>query len=124
MSILKPHSMIYADLGIQDGGPVHAYLTATCAKKMDKYTPFDTGTLAETVIQNGQPTGNVETDRITYQVPYAQVVYYGVRNGKELNYHTDMHKDAGPYWDKRMWSAEGKDVVRKVQRFVNRGGKQ
>ncbi len=123
MSILKPHSMIYVDLGIQDGGSVHAFFTATCAKEMDPFLPFDTGTLAETAIQGGQPTENVKTDRIIYETPYAQVVYYGVRNGKPLNYHTDKHKNAGPYWDKRMWTAKGKDIVRQVQNYVNRGGK-
>lgn len=120
---MKPISTIYADLGIQDGGPVHTFFTATCAKAMDRYVPSDTGTLAETVILDGQPTRNVTEKTITYQTKYAKVVYYGVRNGKPLNYHLDKHKDAGPYWDKMMWSAKGKDIIKQVQDFINRGGK-
>lgn len=120
---IKPTSQIKARLGIQNGGPVHAFFTATCAKAMDKYVPFDTGTLAETVIFEGEPTKNVTVDTITYETNYAKIVYYGVRNGKELNYQTDKHELAGPYWDKRMWSAQKDSIVKQVQKYVNRGGK-
>lgn len=119
---MKPTSQIKARLGIQNGGPIHAFFTATCAKAMDKYVPFDTGSLAETVIFEGQPTKNVTVDTITYEQPYAKVVYYGVRNGKTLNYHTDMHELAGPYWDKRMWSAQKDSIVKQVQKEVERRG--
>jgi len=30
-----------------------------------------------------------------------------------------QHHGTGPYWDKRMWSAEGQIVVREVQNYVN-----
>lgn len=120
---MKPASVIKANLGIQKKGPAHAFFTSTCAKAMDKYVPFDTGTLAGTVIKDGQPTDNVGVDAIVYDQKYAAVVYYGVRNGKELNYHTDKHTLAGPYWDKRMWSAQKDSIVKQVQAFVDRGGK-
>lgn len=120
---MKPTSVIKARLGIQNGGSVHAFFTATCAKAMDKYVPFDEGTLAETVIFEGQPTKNVTVDTITYETNYAKIVYYGVRNGKKLNYHKDKHELAGRYWDKRMWSAEKDDIVKQVQDYINRGGK-
>ena len=89
---------------------------------MDKYVPFDTGALAETVLINGQPTKNVLDDKIIYEQEYAKVVYYGIRNGKEINIHTDKHAFATTYWDKVMWTAEGKDIVKSVQEFVDRGG--
>ena len=121
---LKPTSVIKARLGIEPNGQVQKLFTATCAKKMDKYVPFDEGTLAETVIIDGQPTRNVTENTITYEMPYARYVYYGVsKNGKPLNYHTDKHQLAGKYWDKRMVSAEMQDVVKEVQNYVNRGGK-
>lgn len=119
---MKPTSQIKARLGIQNGGPIHAFFTATCAKAMDKYVPFDEGTLAETVIFEGQPTKNVTVDTITYETNYAKTVYYGVRNGKTLNYHTDKHELAGPYWDKRMWSAQKDSIVKQVQKEVERRG--
>lgn len=118
----KPTSVIKARLGIQKNGPAHAFFTAECAKAMDKFTPFDTGTLAKTVIEGGQPTANVTVDTITYDVPYAKYVYYPIRNGKMINYSTDKHSLAGPYWDKRMWTAKGQDIVKKVQEYVNEYG--
>ena len=118
----KPTSVIKARLGIQKNGPAHAFFTSECAKAMDKFTPFDTGTLAETVILNGQPTANVTINTITYDVPYAKYVYYPIRNGKRITYNTDIHSLAGPYWDKRMWSAKGKEIVKNVQNYVNKYG--
>lgn len=122
---LKPISVIEADLGVQKGGPVHAFFTDTCAKAMDKYVPFDTGTLAETVVlENGYINrAHVTTDTITYAQNYASVVYFGVRNGKELNYQKDKHLLATSYWDKHMWTAEGESITRRIQRFMERGGK-
>lgn len=120
---LKPHSVIMARLKVTKKGPVQAFLTETCAKAMDKYVPMDTGTLAETVIVNGNTTSNVRKDTITYAQQYADYVYKGIsKSGKQLNYHTDKHKWAGPYWDKRMISAEGKRIVKDVQKFIERGG--
>ena len=124
MSItLKPHSVIMARLKVNKKGPAHAFLTATCAKAMDKYVPMDTGALAETVILNGQPTANVKKDTITYTQQYADYVYKGIsKGGGQMHYHTDKHKWAGPYWDERMISAERERIVKDVQKFIERGG--
>lgn len=122
--IVKPASIIKARLGIQPGGKVQSFFTDTCAKAMDKYVPMDTGSLAETVVINGQINrSNVTANTITYNQEYAKVVYYGIRNGKPINLHTDKHSKASHYWDKVMWSAEGQDIVRQVQNYINRGGK-
>lgn len=114
---------IEKSLGIEPNGKVQAFFTQTCAIHMDKYVPFDTGALAETVVINGATTNNVKTDKIVYDQEYASVVYGGIRNGKELHYHTDKHSLAGPYWDRHMVSAEMQDIVKEVQDFVDRGGK-
>ena len=120
----KPTSVIEARLGIEPNGRVHAFFTAECAKAMDRFVPFDTGALAETVVVNGEVTSNVTTDTITYDQKYARYVYYGItKNGNEMKYHTDMHPDAGSYWDKRMWTAKGPDIVKRVQKYIDRGGK-
>lgn len=120
---LKPTSQIKARLGIQPNGRVQKFFTATCAKKMDKYVPMREGTLAETVIIDGEPTRNVTADTITYTQNYAKYVYNGIsKSGKPLNYSTDKHPLATHHWDKKMWSAEGRDVIKEVQDYV--GGKK
>ncbi len=122
---LEPRYKIKEKLGIQEKGPVHRFLTATCAKHNDKYVPFREGKLAETVIFNGEPTGNVEADRYTYTQVYASYVYYGQRKDgsrKIVNWTKDKHALAGPYWDKRMWTAEKDIIIKEVQDYV--GGKK
>lgn len=122
---MKPASVIKARLGLEPNGPIHKWFTNTCALHMDKFVPWDIGNLAETVVVNGVTTSNVTTNTVIYDQPYAKVVYYGIRNGKELNYQTDVHELAGPYWDKRMWSAEKDIVVKEVQNHFDKfGGKQ
>lgn len=121
---IKPANIIKARLGIQPNGRIQKFFTNTCAKHMDKYVPFRTGTLAETVVINGNPTSNVKDKTINYEQPYARYVYYGIsKNGKPLVYNKSMHAYAGKYWDKRMWSAEKDKILNEVQNELNRGGK-
>ena len=134
---LNPVSKIKADLGINPNGRVQAFFTDTCRKHMDKYVPKDTRLLSENV--------DVRKNHITYESPYAQYQYYGkkmvMENGKSAYYSPDYgfwskpggtktltNQDlvyhtpgTGAYWDKRMVSAEMKDVVKEVQEYVNRG---
>lgn len=120
---VKPTSVIKARLGIEPNGRVQKFFTNECAKAMDRFVPFDNGDLAATVIQNGEPTSNVTANTITYEQNYAKIVYYGVREGKPIIIHTEKHADATTYWDKQMWSAKGQDIVKRVQNYINRGGK-
>ena len=77
----------------------------------------------KTVIINGEPTANVTANSITYDMPYAKTVYYGIRQGKPITIHTNKHAQATTYWDKHMWTAQGQEIVKRVQNYVNRGGK-
>lgn len=121
---MKPTSVIIARCGFDPTGPVQSFFTNTCALHMDRYTPYDTGTMAKTVVENGVINErNVTYDKIIYNTDYAVYVYYPYRNGKMITYTTEHHKDAGPYWDKKMWNIEKYEVIKEVQDFVDRGGK-
>lgn len=110
---MQPTSKIIARLGLEPNGRVQKFFTATCAKAMDKYVPFDKGNLADY---------RIEGSLIIYEQPYARYQYYGVsKSGKSLNYHTDKHPLATSYWDKHMVSAELQDVEKEVQKYI--GGK-
>lgn len=119
---MKPVSVIEANLGIQDKGPVHKFFTEECARQMDRFVPFDKGDLAKTVIVNGQPTENVHNDYIVYNQPYASYVYYGIRDGRLLNIKKDKHPDATSLWDMHMWTAKKADITQAVQNYI--GGKK
>lgn len=144
-TVLPPINVIKADLGIQPNGPVQKYFTKRCADYMDQYVPFAEGQLA-------YDNRVIEDDKIIYQSPYAHYMYEGkvmgpnipikengviVRwispkgkpkhyTGADIDYSKSIasgHKNAGPHWDKRMWSAEKHNVIKEVQNYVNRGGK-
>ena len=125
---MKPTNEIIVKLGLQNKGPIHQWFTNTCALHMDEYVPYRHGDLAKTVVVNGEVNrDNVTEDTIIYRQPYASYVYYGMREDKShviLNYTTDVHLWAGPYWDKRMWSTEKEKVVKEVQNYFNKRGKR
>lgn len=105
---MKPISTIKADLGINPNGRVQRFFTDTCYRHMDKYVPMDTGNLRRNVDKGA--------NYITYESPYAHAQYVGFTKGEVRNYTTP---GTGPYWDKRMKSAEMQDVVKEVQEYVN-----
>lgn len=107
---LNPTSQIKTRLGMNPNGKVQKFFTNTCYKHMDKYVPMDLGNLRTVV--------NIKEDSITYESPYAHAQYVGYTTGPVVNYTTP---GTGPYWDKRMVSAEINDVVKEVQKYI--GGK-
>ena len=141
---MQPISKIKTGLGIQKGGPVHLYLTKRCADHMVDYIPYDSGDLSEKLV-------DIEPGKITYNSPYAHYMYIGkvmgpnipikedgivvgwfspkgkpkYYTGADIDYSKSIargHLYAGPYWDKRMWSAEKDEVISEVQAYMKRGG--
>ena len=106
---IKPTSVIMANLGIEPNGSVNQYFTHRCRVHMEKYIPKDQGDLRKNVIEG--------TNYIEYYSPYAHAQYVGYTKGPVKNY---SEPGTGPYWDKRMWSAEGKKVIKEVQRYIRR----
>ncbi len=133
---LKPTREIIADLGLEPNGEVQKLFTTTCAKAMDKFVPYEEGTLRQYKIIG---------DLIIYDQPYARYMYYGKKmvmsNGKsafyspeygfwskkgmpktltndDLVYHTP---GTGPYWDKRMWSVKREDILKTIKSKIRRG---
>lgn len=105
---LNPISKIKANLGIEPNGKVQKYFTERCYTYMDKFVPKDLGDLRENV--------DITSDSITYQSEYAYEQYKGIVNGKEVKNYTTP--GTGPFWDKRMVSADMKDIVKEVQKYV------
>lgn len=111
---MQPVSVIKANLGIEPNGRVQKFFQNTCYKHMDKYVPADQYDL-RTNVDLSNPK------QIVYQSPYAHAQYIGIVNGSEVKNYTTP--GTGPYWDKKMVSAEMQDVVKEVQDYANRGGK-
>lgn len=111
---MQPVSVIKANLGIEANGRVQKFFQNTCYKHMDKYVPADQYDL-RTNVDLSNPI------QIVYESPYAHAQYIGIVNGSEVKNYTTP--GTGPYWDKKMVSAEIQDVIKEVQNYVNRGGK-
>lgn len=109
---LNSTSEIVAKLGLEPNGDTQWFFTNTCYKKMDKYVPMDKGNLRGNV--------DIQADKITYESEYAKYQYYGQReDGSHVvkNYTT---AGTGPYWDRRMVSAEIDDVIQEVEDYIRR----
>lgn len=127
-NIMKPTGQIKARLGIQPNGPVQKFFTQSCYRHMDKYVPLSEGSLRTVV--------DIQDDKVIYESPYAHYQYIGVLyvdpvtkssfarkdvkkipTNKTLKYHTP---GTGPYWDRRMVSAEIKEVVKEVEEYIRK----
>lgn len=101
-------------LNIQEGGPAHAYFTELCYKKMDKFVPRRNDDLRTNV--------DVQVDSITYESSYASYQYFGKRKDGTRVIRNWTTPGTGPKWDKRMISADMKEVVREVGQYVKTHG--
>lgn len=110
--IIKPTSEIKVKLGIDADGDVQKFFTNTCYKHMDKYVPMREGNLRTIV--------DIQSDSITYESPYAKYQYRGEREDGSRKVKKYTTPGTGPYWDKRMVSAEIDDVVKEVQDYMRR----
>lgn len=109
---IKPTSVIIARLGLEPNGRVQQFFTNTCYTHMDKYVPQDTGDLRTIV--------DIQPDSIIYEQQYARYQYYGEREDGSHKVSHYTTPGTGPYWDKRMWSAEGVDIIQEVQDYIRR----
>lgn len=150
---IKPISTIKARIGIQEGGPAHAFFTNSCYRHMGQFVPGgEDGMLNQNV--------DLQIDSITYKSPYAHYQYIGklyvdpkykvgafpIRGGEisfdkadgmiegyvsrkgiakvPTNKDLEYHTPGtGNYWDKKMWSSKSKEVIKEVQAYVDRGCK-
>lgn len=68
---MKPISKIETKLGIENGGPVHAFFTNECYRHMVQFVPG--GEQGETLNKNV----DIQVDSITYMSPSAHYLYNG-----------------------------------------------
>lgn len=85
---------------MQKGGSAQLFLSNECFRRMDKYVPKDTGLLKGTV--------TVRPGSVTYEQEYAHR-QYTTNKGKGIR---------GKYWDKKMLSAERKQLTKDVEKYV------
>lgn len=126
---MKPVNTILTRLGVNKTGDVQSFVTSTINRRITRYMPYRTGVLSAKSKYIKDPT------EIEVAAPYARYQYYGkvmvgkvpkVATDKDLNYTRPVdgrgHGNplAGPFWDKRLMAAEGRQIAAEVQEYVGR----
>ena len=122
---MKPVSAIISRLGLGKQGDVQLFLTNTVNRRITRYMPYRSGVLATKLKRIKSPT------EIEVLGPYARYQYYGkamegrapkLVTERNLMYTKTKNPLAGPFWDRHLMAAEGKQIAAEVQRYVNRRG--
>lgn len=119
----QPIATIVNRLGAGTSGDVQRFVTNTINRRITKYMPYRSGILATKAKLVTSPT------EIEVVAPYARYQYYGkVMMGKaprtvtsrDLQYDHTKHPLAGPFWDRRMMTAERSAISKEVQTYIDR----
>lgn len=106
--LLNSEQEILLKRNLNKNGKGQQFFTRECAKAMNPYVPFKTGVLKDINVVIG-------VDSINYYSPYAARQYYTNKGlGKE---GTSLGGLRGKMWDRRCWSAHGKEIVKKTAEF-------
>ena len=95
--------------GLQKDGKAQLFLANTCFRRMQKYTPQDTGTMST--------TATIKPGKIIYETDYAYYQYIGKTKGKVKHYTTPR---TGKYWDRKMKNAESEMIVQEVANYISK----
>ena len=96
--------------GMQDNGKADLFLANTCFKRMVKYTPWDTGTMATTV--------TIKPKKIIYEQEYAIYQYRGYTKGPVKHYSNNASRIRGKNWADRMFNNEKDKVAKEVSDYI------
>lgn len=110
--VINSLGQISRRLGLQKDGPAQAFLVETCYKHMDKYVPKRDENLRQNVA--------LSKKSITYESNYASYQYHGMRKDGSAVVSNYTTPGTGPYWDKRMLSAEKQKVIEELQNYIRR----
>ena len=88
--------------GMQKNGNLHLFFSNSCFRRMHKYVPLQTGTLAS--------TATVKPNSVTYEMRYAHK-QYTTNKGKGIR---------GKYWDKKMVANEKNQLAKEVENEAKR----
>jgi hypothetical protein len=109
-----PQSIVTA-LGLNPNGPVQLYLTHEIRRRMTRYMPYRTGTLATKLTAVDSATS------ITVRAPYAEWLYNGLRrDGTPIHYTKTFNPAAGPKWDQTLMAAEKEAIAAAVKNYAGR----
>ena len=98
--------------GLQENGNAQLFMANTCFRRMAKYTPWDTGTMATDV--------TVKPKKIIYNQEYAVYQYDGITKGQVTHYSNNYTGLRGKQWDIRMYNNEKDIIAREIEDYVRK----
>lgn len=93
---------------IAENKTLGTFLASEAQRGMNKYVPMRTGALSQSAA--------VKPFKVTYDVPYAQRVYYG----KGLRFSRDKHPNATAEWDRAYKITSGQKLADAATQFLKR----
>ena len=112
---VKPITDVVQALGLQPTGKTQLYATHEIRRRMTRYMPYRTGTLATKL------TAVTSSTTITVRAPYAEWLYNGItRGGAPINYTRTHNPLAGPEWDITMMNHEKESLAEAVKLYAGR----
>lgn len=109
---MKPANVVKANIGIDPNGRAQKFFTNTCFKNMTKYVPLREGTL--------RTTYDLQDDSIKWEAKYAKYQYRGMREDGSHVVKKYTTPGTGPYWDKRMVSADLPRIIEETKKYIGR----
>lgn len=120
---MKPINTILTRLGVNKTGDVQMQVTRIVSHRITRYMPYRTGALSTKLKYIKSPT------EIEVLGPYARYQYYGkvmvgkppkAATDKDLQYTKSKNPRAGPFWDRALMTAEGRQIAQEIQEYVDR----
>lgn len=140
---MNPTSQIIARLGVQTGGPAQRLFCNECYRYMSQFVPggmnshlnqnVSLATDGSFVMYNGPDAHYLYNGNLYVDPKYGKGAFFSEDYGfwsrpgiskipteRQLNYHTP---GTGAHWDNLMWTSKGNEIIKNVQKFVDRGCK-
>lgn len=140
---MNPTSQIIARLGIQAGGQAQKFFCSECYRYMAQFVPggmnshlnqnVSLATDGSFVMYNGPDAHYLYIGNLYVDPKYGKGAFFSEDYGfwsrpgitkipteRQLNYHTP---GTGAHWDNLMWTSKGNEIIKNVQKFIDRGCK-
>lgn len=105
-------------LGLKPNGRTQLYATHEIRRRMTRYMPYRTGTLATKL------TAVTSSTTITVNAIYAEWLYNGISSGGPITYTRTHNPLAGPRWDETMMRHEKEALAAAIKNYAERSRKK
>lgn len=111
---VNPLTDAVKELGLNVTGKTQLYATHEIRRRMTRFMPYRTGTLATKL------TAVTSSTTITVNALYAEWLYKGLSSGGPITYTRTHNPLAGPRWDETMMRHEKDSLAAAIKNYAER----